>query len=110
VEGSPLLPSWLSERKGPQVRAAWMVPSEAFQREHYGRRAFVAPFLRDCSDPEQAFENWMRRDAAYARKVEAQCTALGLPLLVVDGRRRVCDAAAWVAVQLGLESRVAGGA
>ena len=102
VEGSPLLPSWLSERKGPRVRAAWMVPSEAFQREHYGRRAFVAPFLGDCSDPEQAFENWMRRDAAYAQLVTEQTGALDLPLLVVDGGDSVGDAAAWVARRLGL--------
>lgn len=110
VEGSSLLPEWLAGEMACLDGAAWMVPEEAFQRQRYGEREWVWPFLGDCSDGGQAFENWMARDAAWARLVRTQCKAMGLPLLIVDGRRSVCDAAVWAAEQLGLGEGGAGGA
>jgi len=110
VEGSSLLPEWLAGEMERLDGAAWMVPEEAFQRQRYGERDWVWPFLGDCRDGAQAFENWMRRDAAYAKLVTEQTEALGMPLLVVDRRLSIDDAAAWVAAQLGLDEGAAGGA
>lgn len=67
-------------------RAVWIVPSEAFQRRHYSQREWWPSVVRNCSDPALAFDNWMARDAAFARTVRAQAEQRGLPVLVVDGR------------------------
>jgi hypothetical protein len=34
---------------------------------------------------EQAFENWMQRDARFALEVKRQAISLGLPVITVDG-------------------------
>lgn len=54
--------------------------------------------LSGCSDREQAFANWMDRDALFAEAVRSQCAALGYASRVNDGResgegliRRIAD-------------------
>ena len=78
-------------------RTIWMVPTEAFQRTHYPLRgAWIQEPLRDCRDPEQAFQNWMDRDVAFARQVAAEAAARGRRVLTVDGSQSIADNAAIV--------------
>jgi len=62
-----------------------LTPTEDFQLFHYRKRTFVPYILRDCTDPEAAFSNWMRRDMAFARQAEAKCPALDYRSIVNDG-------------------------
>lgn len=62
-----------------------ITPGRAFQISRYRERPWVPHVLRDCSDKEQAFANWMERDALFAEEIRRQCTQLGLPHLLTDG-------------------------
>ena len=57
-----------------------------FRRTHYARRPWIHEILERTSQPEQAFENWMQRDADFARWLEAQVAAQELAWLSVDRR------------------------
>ena len=82
--------------------ALYMVPTASFQREHYSKRPWIADVLRDCSDPAQAFDNWMRRDEKFARWVRRTAYAYGLQTIIVDGSRDIETHARMAAQHFGL--------
>jgi len=104
VEGTALLPDlvhpWLIDGR----RAVWAVPAPEFQRLHYSQRAFIRGILAECSDPETAFDNWMRRDIQFGRWVLRRTRNLGLPSLVVDGRQDLAANAARLGEIFGLQA------
>lgn len=87
AEGAALLPELLSGLGVPLHRAIWLVPTEPFQRQRYARREWRHEVLASCTDQERAWENWMARDAGFARVVAADAAARGLRVLTVDGSR-----------------------
>ena len=96
AEGTALLPELVAQVADLR-RALWLVPSPAFQRERYPLRGeWVQAVLSQCSDPAQAFENWMARDSAYAQEVAAQAARHGARVIVVDGSQPLDQVAAQV--------------
>lgn len=85
--GAALMPRFIADTGIPLDRALWMIPTEGFQRHHYGQREWRNNVVRRTSDPERAWENWMRRDAAFAREVARQAGSISGQLIVVDGSR-----------------------
>ncbi|GAA2095719.1 hypothetical protein GCM10009841_07030 [Microlunatus panaciterrae] len=85
VEGAALTPQLLSEHGVESGTAIWMVPTETFQRRHYGQREWARRLVADTPDPAAAFESWMRRDAVFARAIAEQAARTGYRSLVVDG-------------------------
>jgi hypothetical protein len=85
VEGCALLPDLIRSRGVPNESALYMVPEEAFFRAQYKKRTWAYDRLKETSDPSQAFENWMRRDVAFAKAVAEKATAAGFRCLQVDG-------------------------
>jgi len=85
AEGAALLPSLVASLGVAPHRAIWIVPTEEFQRHHYGRRDWRHDVVKDCSDPDQAWENWMARDAGFARQVALDAHEHGFALITVDG-------------------------
>ena len=104
VEGAALLPELVSGVLCDRTRAAWVVPTEAFQRAHYTpeRRPFIRDILSRCQSPTQAFANWMDRDVGFAKQVARQARALGMNVLMVDGKYTVEENAKRVANGFGL--------
>jgi len=102
AEGTALLPECVAALPHRPARAAWMVPTEPFQREHYARRPWAVALVGGLSDPSRAFDLWMGRDAAVARHVSRRATALGFEALEVDGTLTLEDSLAWVERRLGL--------
>lgn len=100
--GAALLPDVLAGIGVPRSRALWLVPSEAFQREHYGRREWRHAILDQTDDPERAWENWMLRDAAFAREVQRQAAGISGRVIVVDGAQGVDEVERDVAAHFGL--------
>jgi hypothetical protein len=82
-----------------------MVPTEGFQRTHYGQRNWRHDVLSACSDPNRGWENWMARDAAFASEVARQAHASSLELVIVDGSRSIDDNEAIVRALFGLARR-----
>lgn len=62
-----------------------ITPSWEFQVSRYRERPWVPHVLRECSDKELAFANWMERDALFAEEVRRQCTQFRLPHILTDG-------------------------
>lgn len=88
AEGTALLPDLVLDTISDPRQAVWVVPTEAFQRQTYRNRGeWVGQVLSQCSDPDQAFENWMARDAEFARWVARSAAALGLDVLTVSGEQ-----------------------
>ena len=106
AEGAALLPSLVAEHGVPTEQAIWIVPAEAFQREQYSRREWRHDVLRDCSDPELGWENWMARDAGFALRVAAEARRLGYTVIVVDGTRPLDDIYAEVVRHFGFEHKI----
>jgi 2-phosphoglycerate kinase len=102
VEGTCLLPTVVRAWQASPRHGLWVTPSEPFQRTHYPQRgAWVQWILNQCSDPAQAFANWMDRDVAFARWVERTCAEQGLTVLSVDGSVSIAVMAQRVADHFG---------
>lgn len=92
AEGAALMPEWARPLLSRPIQAVWMIPTETFQRRFYPQRgAWVQDILKQCRHPQQAFQNWMDRDAAFARQVRADAELHGLRVLIVDGTRSVAE-------------------
>jgi len=103
AEGTCLLPDCVANVLMDRERAIWVVPTEKFQREHYSRRGtWVQGILSQCENPEQAFQNWMDRDAAFAEWVRREARRLGLKLMEIEGKRTIAENAELAAGHLGL--------
>ncbi|GAA3287771.1 hypothetical protein Dvina_26360 [Dactylosporangium vinaceum] len=94
AEGAALLPELLHGVGVPADRAVWIVPTEEFQRAHYARRPWARDLVAATPDPPDAFDRWMRRDAAFARRVAGQARDLGYRVITVDGTQSVRQVAA----------------
>lgn len=97
VEGAALLPTIIAPHLAMPQRAVWIIPTDQFQRRHYAQRPWIHGVLRQCSQPEQAFEKWMQRDAAFANWIQQETAVHNLPCLVVDGRRTILENSGLVA-------------
>ena len=65
VEGTSLLPNLVGPLLSSPKQGLWIVPTEIFQRQTYRRRGgWVETILKECIDPDKAFQNWMDRDVA----------------------------------------------
>jgi 2-phosphoglycerate kinase len=106
VEGTALLPGQVARVLSDKSRAMWIIPTTDFQRRHYSRREWVGGILEQCDNPEAAFNNWMAREAEFARWVTAEAAALGLGQLQVSGERTVEENAMAVAAHFQLSDDV----
>jgi hypothetical protein len=97
VEGAALLPDLVVDLLPEPHYGIWLVPTEAFQSEHYAGRDWARDIVNQTRAPDQAFQNWMDRDVAFARWVAARAEALGLRVLWVDGSQTIIDNAGLVA-------------
>jgi len=103
AEGNPLLPDRVFDLLRHPRQAIWLVPTAEFQKKCYPERgAWVQTILSQCTDPDQAFQNWMARDIAFANWITGKATALQLTLLPVDGQRTIAENAELVARHFGL--------
>ncbi|KXT82375.1 AAA family ATPase [Streptococcus panodentis] len=84
VEGAGLLPHLVNSLTLPNAYLC-LTPTADFQLTHYAKREWVPYILKGCSNPEEAFKNWMQRDILFAQRVREEAAKLGYPSLVTDG-------------------------
>jgi 2-phosphoglycerate kinase len=85
VEGTALLPDLINELKINKDRVVYIVPTKDFQVLHYSKRQFARDILIQCESPNDAFENWMERDARFAHIIFDEANKLGMKAFRVDG-------------------------
>lgn len=101
AEGAALMPHLLSALGIARDRTIWLVPTPAFQREHYSRRDWRHAVLAECAEPDAAWDNWMERDTGFARYVHDESVALGRACIVVDGGRSLDEILTQVRTHFG---------
>jgi hypothetical protein len=85
VEGASALPELVWSWIGPSSQVAYLVPEANFQFTHYRQRPWIKHILKECADPEEAFDRWMQRDQLFGHKVLSQAQALGYHSQLIDG-------------------------
>ena len=95
-EGAAALPHQVKAILPHKSHAFWLIPTESFQRHYYAQRSWIQAVLAETSAPEQAFANWMERDAGLARWLEGQLREHAMPWLTVDGSLTIEDTFAWL--------------
>jgi adenylate kinase family enzyme len=91
VEGAALLPECVKPLLHNSRHALWIVPTREFQLHYYSNRVWAKDVVKECSDPEQAFKNWMERDIGFASFVTQETVKLALDVLVVDGQHTLAE-------------------
>jgi adenylate kinase family enzyme len=84
-EGAAFLPDLIVHCPVKSSHIVYMVPTTEFQLHHYKQRPWIDTILKDCRDPKQAFEHWMKRDVLFGQEVIRQADAAGFQVIVVDG-------------------------
>jgi hypothetical protein len=74
----------------------YLIPEERFQRDRYSKREWIREVLSKTSDPIMAFENWMTRDASYARWLEKEVDCNKLAMMSVNENRTIEDTVEFV--------------
>ncbi len=95
-EGTPAVPHVLKPLLPGHYHALWLVPTEHFQRHYYAQRPWIHGYLNQTSAPERAFDNWMARDAGFARWLEHEVAAHHLAWINVDGSLTIEQTAALI--------------
>ena len=86
VEGAAILPEYIHKQHINLNRYICIVPQEKFQIKEYSKREWVEHYLKGSSDSKKAFENWMKRDAIYAKKVIQEAKEYGMNYILVDDK------------------------
>lgn len=102
LEGAALLPELMKMVNIDPNKYICIVPNKTFQIEKYSQRGWVQDYLKDCSDPKQAFENWMNRDIEFALKVKEDAIQKGLEVIVVDGSKSLEENYEYVKAHFGI--------
>jgi 2-phosphoglycerate kinase len=102
LEGAAYFPDLLKPYDVNPRRVLYMVPTQAFQIHHYRQRPWIRHILKECEDPEQAFENWMMRDHLFGQEVLRQAKANHYRTFVVDGKQSIDELFEIVRDYLGL--------
>jgi hypothetical protein len=85
LEGAAFLPDLIHQHPVRPENVVFMVPTFEFQIKYYSRRPFLHTILKECRDPEQAFENWMKRDHLFGLEIIRQANQYGYEVMIVDG-------------------------
>jgi len=102
TEGAAYLPMLAKKAGVPAGRYLSITPTKSFQVAHYRLREWVPYVLAECSDKAAAFDNWMERDALFAKAVQQQCHELGYVSLVNGGQQSEENLIAGVAAHFQL--------
>ncbi len=105
AEGAGFLPHLMRAAGADQSHFVCVVPTREFQIKTYSGRDWIHHFLAGSSDEDQAFDNWMERDALLGARVLRDAEELGYPHLIVDGVTGIEANCAWVETALGLSER-----
>lgn len=85
TEGAAYLPKLMKRIQIPENRYISITPTEEFQIFHFRKREFVSYVLKGCSDMENAFDKWMKRDILFAQEVRRQCSEENYVSLINNG-------------------------
>ncbi len=83
VEGVGLLPELINNEISDIDHAVWIVADELFYKGHQMERKELFERIRECSNPEQALENYINYDLAMGRYIINDAKRLGLSVVEI---------------------------
>ena len=89
TEGAAFLPEIIHQLAVPQDHYVCITPTKEFQIYHYRQREWIPYILEGCSNKDEAFMNWMERDALFAEQIRSQCKELGYYSITNDGTHSI---------------------
>ena len=90
AEGVLFLPESLVEQGVGRDRAIWLIPSGKFQKDAWSqRKEWVDEVLTHYSDPDQAWDAWMNRDATVAAHIGEGASRPNYSWVIVDGTKTI---------------------
>jgi len=104
AEGAAFLPNLVSKIGVGKTHYVCVVPTRDFQIQHYSKRSWVSDSLSSYSNKEEAFNNWMERDALFALSVLNQARKIDYTILMVDGSKCIEDNFNFVIKTFGLNN------
>jgi len=103
TEGAAFMPKLMKKIGVPNNRYLSLTPTKEFQLFHFKQREFVPYILRNCSDPQEAFNNWMGRDILFAKEMQKQCNEEGYKSIINNGQFLIEDMVDMIAIHFGLK-------
>jgi 2-phosphoglycerate kinase len=85
LEGAAFLPELIKQYPVKHENMIFMIPTMEFQLHHYAQRLWIQSILDECHNPQEAFENWMKRDTLFSQEVSHQASVYGFRVIQVDG-------------------------
>lgn len=89
TEGAAYMPQLMKGISVSYDKYLSLTPEREFQLFHYSKREFVPYILRECTDKEKAFSNWMERDILFAKDIQKQCEITGYKSIINRGEQAV---------------------
>ena len=91
AEGNVFMPDRVINFLTHPNQAIWLIPTRKFLLDTYRSRrpGMVEGILKTCEDPEQAYLNWMNRDANFSEWVEQRARIAGLQVMKVSGEQSI---------------------
>ena len=81
VEGINLLPKLINEEIANINHAVWLVADEPFYIKHQMNRKELFERVNECSNQEQALQNYMSNDLAFGKYILNETKKLGLNVI-----------------------------
>ena len=91
VEGAAITPEFILQNTINIRNYMCIVPTKEFQQENYAKRSWVNNYLKPCSNPQLAFENWMQRDILFSQNVLEKAKEHKMNFIVVDGSKSITE-------------------
>ncbi|WP_299569174.1 hypothetical protein [uncultured Williamsia sp.] len=85
AEGFRLLPRLVVRLLTPSDHAVWLLPTPEFRRQALDERGSTWDIAGQTSDPDEALERLLARDALFTDHLREEVARLGLPSIDVDG-------------------------
>jgi uridine kinase len=89
IEGAAIIPDLIKKLQINKNKYICIVPTKKFQIDNYSKREWVKHYLSTCSNSNKAFENWMNRDALFAKIVLQKAKNFNFNTLLVNGKKSI---------------------
>ncbi|TYB30466.1 MAG: hypothetical protein FXF47_09080 [Candidatus Mcinerneyibacterium aminivorans] len=70
TEGAALLPTLMDDYDISDNRYVCITSTAEFQLKHFKKRKWISHYLKGCTAPKKAYDNWMKRDIGFAKRVK----------------------------------------
>ncbi len=95
AEGNVFMPDKVVDFIKHPEQAIWIIPTRSFLFDTYRskRPDMVEAIIRSCDDPEQAYKNWMNRDANFSEWVKQRAEVHNFQVMTVNGEQSIQEIA-----------------